>query len=161
MPRSFGFLLQADAEFGNVLHGAISHLLQVGHDCAILVNSDSPTLPSALLVQATELLRQPGDRLVLGPASDGGYYLIGLKTAHRRLFQEIPWGTDAVGRLTLDRAAEIGLEVRLLPEWYDVDDAQSLAWLRDELDGRSNRFISGGPAAATRSFLAAPAAASG
>jgi len=97
--------------------------------------------------------------MVLGPAVDGGYYLIGLKAAHRRLFTDIPWGTEAVARLTIERAAEIGLEVMRLPAWYDVDDGESLNWLRQELAGRSDRFRGGAPAAATRAFLATPAEA--
>src|SRR5262249_54694363 len=148
LPASFEFLLQADAEFGNVLHGAAHALLARGHDSVLLVNGDSPTLPSRLLVDATAMLRQPGDRMVLGPASDGGYYLIGLKQPHRHVFVDIPWGTNAVAGLTLDRAREIGLDVATLPEWYDVDDAETLAWLREELAGRSARFRDGGAAAA-------------
>ena len=157
LPQSFGLLLQADAEFGNVLHGAVRDLLVAGHDCVALVNSDSPTLPPAVLAQAVEALRRPGDRVVLGPASDGGYYLIGLKTAHRHLFTNIPWGTDAVASLTLERASQIGLETTRLPVWYDIDDAETLGWLRDELAGTSGRFKGGGVAAATRAWLAATA----
>ena len=158
LPGSFGFLLQADADFGLVLFGAVQDLLAAGHDCVVLVNSDSPTLPTSLLVVAVEALRQPADRMVLGPAIDGGYYLIGLKTAHRHLFTDIPWGTADVARLTLRRAAEIGLEVMLLPEWYDIDDADTLAMLRDELAGRPLRVAGdpppGSTAAATRAYLA-------
>lgn len=154
-PGRFGLLLQGDSEFGNVLHGAARDLLAAGHDCVVLVNGDSPTLPSALLVEAVEALRRPGDRMVLGPASDGGYYLIGLKAPHRHLFMDIPWGTDAVARLTIERAAQIDLESVLLREWYDIDDATTLAWLRDELARRSDRFKGGGAAAATRACLAA------
>jgi len=153
-PSSFGLLLQADSEFGNLLYGATRDFLAGGHDCVALVNGDSPTLPRALLVEAVEALRRPGDRMVLGPASDGGYYLIGLKTPHRHVFTDIPWGTDAVARLTIERAAQIDLETVLLPEWYDVDDATTLGWLRDELAGRSDRFRDGGDAAATRAYLA-------
>ena len=153
LPPSFELLLQADAEFGNVLYGAVEALLSAGHDCVSLVNSDSPTLPAPLLIQAIDALRRPGDRAVLGPTSDGGYYLIGLKAAHRHLFTDIPWGTDRVGRLTMERASQIELEVVLLPEWYDVDDAESLGWLRNELAGRSDRFRGGGPATATRVLL--------
>lgn len=153
LPRSFGLMLQADAEFGNVLYGAIEELLTSGHDCAMLVNSDGPTLPVTFLLQAVALLRKPHDRVVLGPSADGGYYLIGLKAAHRHLFKGIPWGTASVARLTIERASEIGLELALLPEWYDVDDAQSLAWLRHELAGRCDRFRGGSPAPVTRAFL--------
>jgi rSAM/selenodomain-associated transferase 1 len=155
LPSSFGLLLQADAEFGNVLHGAAYGLLAAGHDCVALVNSDSPTLPPAVLIQAVEALRRPGDRMVLGPASDGGYYLIGLKVPHRHLFTSIPWGTDAVARLTLERASQIGLATMMLPDWYDIDDAETLGWLRDELAGTSPRFKGGGLAAASRAWLAA------
>jgi uncharacterized protein len=154
-PSSFALMLQADAEFGNVLHGAMRDLLAAGHDCVALINGDSPTLPPSLLVGAVEALRRPGDRMVLGPASDGGYYLIGLKRPHRELFDDIPWGTDAVARRTLDRSAQIGLEAVLLPEWYDVDDAMTLAWLREELAGRSERFRAGSAARATRAYVAA------
>ncbi len=153
LPTSFGLLLQADADFGDVLHGAVRALLAAGHDCVALVNGDSPTLPPSFLVEAIDALRQPGDRLVLGPASDGGYYLIGLKQAHRRLFEDIAWGTSMVAQRTLDRASEIGLEALLLPEWYDVDDAETFEWLRAELAGRSERFTNGGAAAATRAYL--------
>jgi glycosyltransferase A (GT-A) superfamily protein (DUF2064 family) len=128
-------------------------LLDAGHDCVLLVNGDSPTLPSRLLVQAIESLRGPGDRMVLGPASDGGYYLIGLKHPHKHLFAGIAWGTDTVARSTCERANEIGLATTLLPEWYDVDDVKTLRWLQDELAGRSTRFRAGGFAAASRSFL--------
>jgi glycosyltransferase A (GT-A) superfamily protein (DUF2064 family) len=128
-------------------------LLGAGHDCVLLVNGDSPTLPPRLLVRAIEALREPGDRMVLGPASDGGYYLIGLKRAHPQLFTRIAWGTETVARSTCERAAEIGLPTTLLPEWYDIDDGKTLRWLQDELAGLSSRFRGGGLAAASRAFL--------
>ena len=93
--------------------------------------------------------------MVLGPASDGGYYLIGLKHPHRQLFTRIAWGTETVARSTCERAAEIGLATTLLPEWYDVDDIETLRWLQDELAGHSTRFRGGGFAAASRAFLKA------
>ena len=154
-PATFGLLLQPGANLGEALFGATRDLLLVEHDCVLLVNGDSPTLPSRFLVQAIEALRTPGDRLVLGPASDGGYYLIGLKHPHQRLFAQIEWGTETVFNRTCERAAEVGLATTLLPEWYDVDDVETLAWLREELAGHSTRFIGGSPASATRAFLAA------
>ena len=155
LPAGFGLLLQAGDDLGHVLLGATRALLLAGHDCVLLVNGDSPTLPPRLLVQAVEALRQPGDRMVLGPASDGGYYLIGLKSPHRHLFMQIAWGTATVARSTCERAAEIGLATTLLPEWYDIDDIETLRWLRDELAGHSARFRAGGFAPATRAFLKA------
>jgi uncharacterized protein len=153
LPANFGLLLQAGNDLGEVLLGASRALLEAGHDCILLVNGDSPTLPARFLVQAIEALRRPGDRVVLGPASDGGYYLIGLKHAHRQLFARIAWGTDTVARATCERAAEIGLPAILLPEWYDIDDVETLRWLQEELAGRSTRFRGGGFAPASRAFL--------
>jgi rSAM/selenodomain-associated transferase 1 len=153
LPANFGLLLQTGDDLGYVLFGATLGLLDAGHDCVLLVNGDSPTLPTRFLVQAIEALREPGDRMVLGPASDGGYYLIGLKRAHPQLFTRIAWGTDTVARATRERAAEIGLATTLLPEWYDIDDVETLRWLQEELAGRSRRFRAGGPAPASRAFL--------
>ena len=157
LPAGFGLLLQAGRNLGHVLLGATRALLLAGHDCVLLVNGDSPTLPTRFLVQAIETLREPGDRMVLGPASDGGYYLIGLKHPHKHLFAQIAWGTDTVAGSTCERAAEIGLATTLLPEWYDVDDIETLRWLREELAGNSSRFREGALAPASRGFLnAAP-----
>lgn len=153
LPATFGLLLQAGNDLGHVLFGATLTLLDAGHDCVLLVNGDSPTLPTRFLVQAIEALRKPGDRMVLGPASDGGYYLIGLKYPHRRLFAEIAWGTNTVARATCERADEIGLATTLLPEWYDIDDVETLRWLQEELAGDSRRFRAGGSAPASRAFL--------
>jgi rSAM/selenodomain-associated transferase 1 len=153
LPPAFGLLLQTGDDLGEVLFGAARTLLIDGHDCVLLVNGDSPTLPARFLVQAIEALREPGDRMVLGPAADGGYYLIGLKHPHRRLFTRIAWGTETVARSTCERAAEIGVATALLPEWYDIDDVETLGWLKDELAGHSLRFRGGGPAAATRALL--------
>ena len=99
-------------------------------------------------------LREPGDRMVLGPASDGGYYLIGLKHPHRRCSRE-SHGEQKPCSPTCERAAEIGLATTLLPEWYDVDDIETLRWLQDELAGHSTRFRGGGFAPASRAFLKA------
>jgi rSAM/selenodomain-associated transferase 1 len=155
LPVTFGLQLQVGNDLGDVLFGATCDFLREGHDCVLLVNGDSPTLPTHFLVQAIEALRAPGDRMVLGPASDGGYYLIGLKHPHGHLFTEIAWGTDTVGRATRERAAEIGLATTLLPEWYDIDDVETLGWLREELAGRSTRFRGGSLAPAVRAFLEA------
>ena len=65
-----------------------------------LVNSDSPTLPTAFLLQATHALLSPGERVVLGPAEDGGYYLLGMKRPHAHLFADIAWSTDSVAATT-------------------------------------------------------------
>jgi len=122
--------------FGDCLLLAIEAMLGRGHSSAVVLNSDSPTLPTSLLVETAEVLASPGDRAVLGPSTDGGYYLLGLKQAHRRIFEDITWSTERVAEQTLERAREIGLEVHILAPWYDVDDLEALRMLHEEIDGR-------------------------
>jgi hypothetical protein len=136
LPPSVGLIESWHPNFGDCLFVAIEQVLARGHASAVVLNSDSPTLPTALLVETARVLAQPGDRAVLGPSNDGGYYLLGLKTAHRRLFEDVAWSTDRVAQQTCERAAEIGLDVHVLPEWYDVDDLASLWLLHDEVFAR-------------------------
>ncbi len=125
--------------FGRCLLQAIERLLDAGHGAACVLNADGPTLPTRYLVQAAQLLSRPGDRAVLGATRDGGYYLLGLKTKHADLFRDIAWSTASVAADTRARAHAIGLEVVTLPDWFDVDDGDSLehltATLRANDDG--------------------------
>jgi uncharacterized protein len=133
VPQQVRMLPPRSVGLANSLPDAIEDLLAAGYEGACLVNADSPTLPTSLLVEAVTSLHAPGDRVVIGPATDGGYYLIGLKHPHRRLFHDIDWSTERVYRQTAERAAGLGLELLTLPPWYDVDDAVSLSWLCREL----------------------------
>jgi uncharacterized protein len=119
--------------FGRSLLHATQALFAKGYDAVCLLNSDSPNLPTRLIVQAASALAQADDRVVLGPAEDGGYYLIGMKAPHLHLFQNITWSTDLVAAETRQRAAALGLPVLELDSWYDVDDAVSLLRLCREL----------------------------
>jgi rSAM/selenodomain-associated transferase 1 len=118
--------------FGRSLLHAILAMLARGHQSAVVLNSDSPTLPTALLVRTATALAEDGDRVVLGPADDGGYYLLGMKATHAHLFADVAWSTGAVAETTRARAAELGLEVVELPSWYDVDDHAALVQLLRE-----------------------------
>ena len=133
LPGSIGLLGAWLPNFGDCLFHTIRELLRRGHDSAVVLNADSPTLPTAFLVRTAEALARPGDRAVLGPSTDGGYYLLGLKAAHRRMFEDIAWSTERVAEQTLERAREIDLEVHMLPAWYDVDDVGDLRRLHGEL----------------------------
>jgi rSAM/selenodomain-associated transferase 1 len=138
LPEEIGLIEAWYPNFGDCLFCAIAQLVERGHRAAVVLNSDSPTLPTSLLVDTAEVLARPGDRAVLGPALDGGYYLLGLKAKHHRLFQDIAWSTERVAQQTLERAAELELPVHMLPAWYDVDDVAGLEMLRAELlEGRS------------------------
>ena len=133
LPEGFELLVQRGNSLGERLCNATDDLLKQGYGAVCLINSDSPNLPKSILIRAIERLAADGDRVVLGAAEDGGYYLIGLKHAHRNLFNEIAWSTSDVLARTKQRAAEIDLPVELLPTWYDVDDAETLDRLCEEL----------------------------
>ena len=127
--------MPADVQgFGRCLLHAIRAMLAQGHSAACVLNSDSPTLPTEYLCRAAELLLAPGERVVLGPAEDGGYYLLGMQREHARLFADIVWSSDSVAQATRARAAELGLEMVELPLWYDVDDHAALQRLIAETE---------------------------
>jgi rSAM/selenodomain-associated transferase 1 len=151
-PEGFQLLGQRGTSLGERLCNATDDLLRQGYGAVCLINSDSPTLPRSLLMRAIELLASDGDRVVLGAAEDGGYYLIGLKHAHRSLFSEIAWSTSDVLAHTRQRAAEIDLPVEMLPLWYDVDDADTLNRLCEDLFF-SESLDGSYPAPHTRAFL--------
>ncbi|HLG60553.1 MAG TPA: TIGR04282 family arsenosugar biosynthesis glycosyltransferase [Ktedonosporobacter sp.] len=100
----------------------------------ILIGSDSPQISRTIITQAQEALDSVD--VVLGPAEDGGYYLIAMKEPHD-LFSDIPMSTDAVLRMTLERAQRLGLSVHLLEPLFDVDELPELLRLVHLLQERS------------------------
>ena len=156
LPATFALVPQRGDIFGERLLAAAQDVLAIGYGSVCLIDSDSPTVPHSAYGQAVAALQQPGDRVVLGPSADGGYYLIGMKHAHPEPFDRITWSTDLVLAETIERCREAGLPVVLLPTWYDVDDAITLAILEDELLGRelpSFASAQGFHAPHTRQFL--------
>jgi uncharacterized protein len=139
--------------FGRCLFHAVASLLGQGYGAVCLVNSDSPTLPTAYLQHAAAVLARPAKNMVLGVSEDGGYYLIGLRAPHAAVFQDIAWSTDQVAAQTLERAAAAGLDVVALPMWFDVDDAASLARLTGELSGPAGTGPTPFAAHATRRWM--------
>jgi rSAM/selenodomain-associated transferase 1 len=156
LPQGIGLIETVAPTLGECLHYAASTLLRSGHGAVCLLNSDSPTLPVEYLVSAATALTAPGDRIVLGPSTDGGYYLIGMKRPHPGLFENISWSTDQVLSQTLARARELGLPVVTLAPWYDVDGAETLQTLIGEvLNGQPfRRAVVSAPAKWTRGHLA-------
>jgi rSAM/selenodomain-associated transferase 1 len=156
LPDGFGLVPQTEGDFGIRLRNGARALLDAGYTGAILVNSDSPTLPKSILRDAVAAVGQ-GDNVVLSPALDGGYTLIGVSQDHEELYADVAWSTSEVYRQTLQRAQRIVLPVVNVPGWYDVDDADSFRILEDELAGRRPYFAASGligaAAPATRRFL--------
>lgn len=107
-------------------------------DHVAAVGSDHPDLDSVRVEEAFAAL-DAGREAVLGPAADGGYYLIALRreALHPRLFEGIAWSAPSVLATTLSRLGELGLDAAFLPEAHDLDTVADLARFRERLERRA------------------------
>lgn len=126
LPSDVRLVRQAGVDLGARLDRLLTELLAEGYAGAVAVDADSPTLPTAYLERACAHLAAGTADIVLGPAEDGGYYLIGLRDPAPQLFRGVPWSTPAVLGVTLARARAAGRRVTLLPPWFDVDRGPDL-----------------------------------
>jgi len=117
--------LQYGDDLGEKMANAIVHILKE-HKVAIVIGSDCPLLSPEHLRLAVEKLQY--NDLVIGPAEDGGFYLIGMKKVQPDLFTDIEWSSDKVLTQTLEKAKAAGLSVSLLKTLYDIDYAED--WRR-------------------------------
>ncbi len=126
---------QTGDDLGERLCRALAEAAEQAGTVAAL-GSDHPTLPLDTVHLAFEKVEAGAD-VALGPAEDGGYYLIALRAGavHRRLFEDIAWSTDRVLPATLERCRELGLAVELLPEASDVDTPEDLRRLAARMAG--------------------------
>ncbi|MGB8212593.1 MAG: TIGR04282 family arsenosugar biosynthesis glycosyltransferase [Anaerolineales bacterium] len=144
----FQLIPQEGPDLGTRLDNALTACLARGHPSAVIMDSDSPTIPASYLSQAFAHLTDGAD-VCIGPCEDGGYYLIGVRRPAPRLLREVRMSTPSVAADTLALAKEEGLRVGILPTWYDVDDAASLARLVRDIETLNPRMAN-----ATRRFLA-------
>lgn len=123
---------QPRAGLGERMAGLVEWSFQQGVRRTVLVGSDSPSLPAAYIDRGLELLRERD--LVVGPSTDGGYYLIGQSRGRgdRGVFADIDWSTGRVLEQTL--AAAGSSKLGLLPPWYDVDTPPDAAFLKVHLE---------------------------
>jgi hypothetical protein len=121
-------LPQRGADLGERLASAIAAVAGHGAGRVVVIGADVPHVPRARLEEAARALRAGAD-VVLGPADDGGYYLIALAAPRPQLFTGIPWGTAEVFATTQARARRLGLRVRVLAPVFDVDEPADLARL--------------------------------
>ena len=115
---------QGEGDLGVRMARSLASALQ-GTNCAVIIGTDCPGLNSSILAAAFEQLQLSYD-LVLGPAVDGGYYLLGLRYFIPELFIGINWGTDQVLQQTVDIAHQLNLSIAFLPELADVDRPEDL-----------------------------------
>jgi len=138
---------QGEGDLGKRLERAFGEAFTAGYRSTVIMGSDCPELSTEILAQAFDALE--GQDLVLGPAADGGYYLIGLRRHVPQLFAGIPWGTAGVLAGTLEIAARLSLACHHLPMLADVDRPEDLlrahAFLTALPTDTSNRIIDARP----------------
>lgn len=119
---------QSAGHLGEKMRDAFDRSFADGAQRTLIVGSDVPTMPEAVLNTAVGALREA--EMVIGPTLDGGYYLIGFSreawAGARSLFDDVAWSTDLVFRTTVDRASQAQLRMHVLPGWYDVDTMDDL-----------------------------------
>jgi rSAM/selenodomain-associated transferase 1 len=120
------YLPQEGHDLGERMANAFRVLFSRGLSRAVLIGSDLPDLPQGIIEEAFDALRS--NDAVIGPASDGGYYLIGFRneTFFPDVFREIPWGTNTVQEQTRKIFDRAGYQVYSLPQWKDVDTVDDL-----------------------------------
>jgi len=122
----FELFAQRGKHLGERLSNIFLEKLSQGYEAVSIVDSDSPDLPKSLINESFELLLTGQADIVLGPCYDGGYYLVGMRKPHPELFRNIPWSTENVLSVTLEKARKMGLNVRLLSIWNDLDTFEDL-----------------------------------
>ncbi|HQU42760.1 MAG TPA: TIGR04282 family arsenosugar biosynthesis glycosyltransferase [Pirellulales bacterium] len=124
---------QCEGDLGDRIEAHFATAFARGATRVVLIGSDSPTLPDALVVEAFERLKRAD--AVVGPSDDGGYYLIGLARPLDGLFRGLAWSTPQVFRQTLERLDAAGSKREILAPWYDIDTPSDFERLKSELAG--------------------------
>lgn len=124
---------QTGADLGEKISAAFEFALSDGADAkALMIGTDSPTFPPAYIEDAFRALDEESG-IVLGESADGGFYLIGLRKTSPRLLDNIEWSSPRVFGQIVGNIEALPLELKLLPEWFDVDTPEDLRRLREEI----------------------------
>jgi len=127
----FSLVPQAEGDLGKRMHTFFSQQLAQGAEPVVLLGTDSPTLPIGYIIEAFDRLEEVD--VVLGPALDGGYYLVGCGRDLPPIFADIPWSTPEVLSATVARLSQTQHRLAVLPPWYDVDTHADWLMLKGHL----------------------------
>ena len=122
--------VQEGENLGDKMRRAIQDRFAEGYERVVIIGSDSPSLPASYIYRA---LGSDKD-MVLGPSTDGGYYLISMRGKVVEVFKDVTWGTETVLQETCERLVQNGASLELLPVWYDVDTPEDLKFFKTHLD---------------------------
>ena len=134
--------VQKGADLGERMRQAFADRFDEGYESVVIIGSDSPTLPSSYIAQALQSEKE----VVIGPSTDGGYYLIGMKGKMTDIFDGVSWGADTVLSETLNVLRNRRAEAELLPVWYDVDLPDDLRFLKTHLEWMAHAGLQEGRA---------------
>lgn len=137
-PRLETFFQQTGEGLGERMSNAFAETFSAGYDRVCIIGTDHPTIESGLIDSAFASLAD--NDLVVGPSLDGGYYLMGMKRLHKQLFSDMLYSHGDVFEDTIGRARSINLTTRVLMEWYDVDDLESLRLLIRDLENHASEL---------------------
>ena len=127
---TFEYVPQPEGNLGQRMEGLMQWAFARGAERVVIIGSDSPSLPARYIDEGLALLREK--EVVLGPSTDGGYYLVGRRKGESRIFQDVAWSTGMVFEQTL---ARLGTQtLGLLPPWYDVDTPAEAGFLKVHLE---------------------------
>jgi rSAM/selenodomain-associated transferase 1 len=119
VPACYALQPQVEGDLGARMHAFFEGEFEDGATRVVLIGSDSPTLDPTIVI--TAFLCLEGRDVVLGPSTDGGYYLVGARRSVPPIFKGIAWSSPAVLSQTIDQLKDTGLSLAILPPWYDVD----------------------------------------
>jgi rSAM/selenodomain-associated transferase 1 len=122
--------VQEGGNLGERMRQAFEDRFKEGYGRVVIIGADSPTLPTTYIEQAFRSEKE----IVIGPSTDGGYYLIGMRVKVTDIFGGVPWGTDQVLSETLKALKDQQAKAELLPVWYDVDLPEDLRFLKTHLE---------------------------
>ena len=132
VPANTMLIPQKGSDLGERLQNIFSQLFSIGYKKVAIIGTDSPDLPVEYIKKSFSSLNK-NTSIVIGPSRDGGYYLIAMSRYSEEVFKDIPWSTNTVFKITLEKAKKAGLLPALLPEWYDVDETGDLKTLRENM----------------------------
>ena len=133
------YVPQVQDDLGARMREALVQELDAGASAAVLIGTDIPSLPAHHITQAFDLLHTKD--VVLGPSTDGGYYLVGVSKSTPEIFEDVAWSTPSVLSQTIDRVQCAGNTLGLVPPWFDVDAPEELDFLLAH--ARATKFATG------------------
>jgi uncharacterized protein len=141
VPAPFQLFSQSDGDLGVRMQNVFTQLFSKGHQAIVLIGADLMPVPLEYFAQAYDYLDGPEPRVVLGPSRDGGYYLVGLNRPMPAMFENMIWSHDQVFIQTVTKLADLGIETRQLPIWFDIDTPDDLQALMTRMDDPQNISI--------------------